>query len=115
MVFAAISSGDVDALIDLYSPDYTVELPYAEPELTIVGRDEALGYLKEALAQLRFSLTLTEVYPSADPDLVIAEYASDGEVVATGAPYRNRYIGLWWFRDGRACRAREFFNPTALS
>ena len=79
------------------------------------GPGEALAYVAAALEHVRFTLTITEVHPSADPDLVIAEYTSEGEMVATGQPYRNRYIGLWWFRDGHVCRTREFYNPAATT
>jgi ketosteroid isomerase-like protein len=47
--------------------------------------------------------------------LVIVEYTSEGKFLATGRPFRNRYIALWWFRNGRVCRTREFFNPTAVT
>ena len=56
-------------------------------------------------------LHITEVYPCVDPDLVIAEYTSQGEVIPTGRRYSNRYIGLWRFRDGKVCFTREYLNP----
>jgi ketosteroid isomerase-like protein len=114
-VFDAIGAADTDALVDLYTDDYVLELPYSPHVSVVEGRDEALAYIAAALEHVRFTLTLTEVHPSADADLVIAEYTSDGEMVATGEPYRNRYIGLWWFRDGRVCRTREFYNPAATA
>ena len=29
----------------------------------------------------------------------------------TGKPYRNAYIALWRFRDGKVCGVKEFPNP----
>ena len=55
--------------------------------------------------------TSPTVYPCVDPDLVIAEYTSQGEVIPTGRRYSNRYIGLWRFRDGKVCFTREYLNP----
>ena len=48
----------------------------------------------------RFKLELTEVHAMLDPDELIAEYTSDGEVTATGKAYLNRYIGVFRFKDG---------------
>jgi ketosteroid isomerase-like protein len=114
-VFDAIGAADTEALVELYTEDYVLDLPYSGAGTIVEGRDEALAYIAAALEHVRFSLTITEVHPSTNPDLVIAEYTSEGEMVATGEPYRNRYIGLWWFRDGRVCRTREFYNPTATT
>lgn len=113
--FDAIGATDTNALRDMYADDYVLELPYSPGgPVTVEGREAALAYVDEALTHVRFTLTMREVHPSGDPDLVIAEYDSEGEIVATGAPYRNAYIGLWWFRDGRITRTREFYNPQAM-
>ena len=42
----------------------------------------------------------------------LSEYVSTGTVLTNGAPYANRYIGVYRFRDGAICHVREFFNPT---
>ena len=52
-----------------------------------------------------------ELHELADPDALVVEYQSDGLVRSTGKPYRNRYIGVFRFRDGRICAWREFHNP----
>jgi ketosteroid isomerase-like protein len=63
------------------------------------------------LETLRFRLRLETIHPGLDPDLLVAEYTSDGIAKPTGKPYRNVYIGLYRFRDGRLCGLREFYNP----
>ena len=30
----------------------------------------------------------------------------------TGKPYRNAYVGIWRFRDGRIRGLREYYHPT---
>lgn len=104
-------------MVSHYSDDYVLELPYASPDapLVVEGRDAVRGYLEAAFQTFRFVLTLTERHPSADPDLQILEYTGEGRVLATGRPYRNRYLGLWWFRAGEICRTREFYNPAAAA
>jgi ketosteroid isomerase-like protein len=109
--FDAIAAGDADELVTNYTDDYFLELPYADPPKVVVGRDEVREYLRAAFGVFRFRLIIDEVFPTGDPDMVVVEYTSEGEVVATGAPYRNSYIGLYWFREGQICRLREYYNP----
>jgi uncharacterized protein len=114
-VLDALGAGDTGALIDLYTDDYVIELPYADSGTIIEGRDAALALVAAAFDHVRFEFTITEVHPSADPDLVIVECTSEGKFVRTGEPFHNRYISLWWFRGNRVCRTREFFNPLAAT
>jgi ketosteroid isomerase-like protein len=59
----------------------------------------------------RFTLTITDVQPLADASAVVAEYTSEGKVLATGSRYANTYIGIWRFREGRVSATREFYDP----
>lgn len=107
------SMGDADAVVAHYTDDYVMELPYAStdgPDRT-EGKEVVRERLVGAFKVFRFTLHITEVYPCVDPDLVIAEYVSQGEVIPTGRQYSNRYIGLWRFRDGKVCFTREYLNP----
>ncbi len=114
-VLDAIGAGDTDALAELYTEDYVLDMPYAGSGTIINGREAALEFIAAAFEHVRFAMTIDEVHPSADPDLVIVECTSNGEFVASREPFHNRYISLWWFRDNRVCRTREFFNPMAVS
>ncbi|MCY4195168.1 MAG: nuclear transport factor 2 family protein [bacterium] len=105
--------GDADAVVAHYTDDYVLDLPYARadgPDRT-QGKEAVRQRLAGAFRVFRFALEITEVYPCADPDLLIAEYVSEGEVISTGRRYSNRYIGLWRFRDGKVCFTREYYNP----
>ncbi|NQZ95919.1 MAG: nuclear transport factor 2 family protein [Myxococcales bacterium] len=111
--FAIIGTGDADALVEHYTDDYVLELPYATTDGTTryEGRDAVRARLRLVFRVLRLNLRVTVVHPAADPDLVIAEYTSEGTSLPTGERTSNRYVGFWWFRDGLACRTREYFNP----
>jgi len=115
--FAAISAGDVDRLVAHYTSDYELELPYRSPHETfsIRGRDEVRAYLARAFERVELGLVVTAEYPAADPDLIVAEYRAEGRLRASGSPYRNRYVGFWWFREGRVCRTREYYDPVAAA
>jgi uncharacterized protein len=120
--FAAMARGDADATVAHYTPDYTIEFPYPVGRsapvgptagvgaFRVAGRETVRDYLAAAFRIFRFELTIDVVHPSADPDLLIAEYHGRGRALATGKPYDNRYVGFWWFRDGTACRTREYFD-----
>lgn len=111
-VFEAMGTGDTRTLAELYTEDYTLELPYAGLEPIKVSGLATVGtYLAEALQTFKFTLTLGEVYDLTDPDVLIAEYVSQGEVTTTGAPYANTYIGIWRFRNGQVCGTKEWYNP----
>jgi ketosteroid isomerase-like protein len=110
--FAGIALGSAEKmLVDNYTDDMVLELPYASPPSTIEGKATALKYLTAAFGMFRFSLEITAVHECVDPNLLVLEYTSVGKVLASGKPYANQYIGVYWFRDGRIARVREFYNP----
>ncbi len=110
--FAGIAAGSAEQmLVDNYTDDLVLELPYASPPTTIETKATALKYLTGAFTMLRFSLEITDVHECVDPDLLVLEYTSEGTVLATGKQYANRYIGVYWFREGRIAHVREFYNP----
>ena len=114
--FAGIAAGSAEQmLVANYTDDMVLELPYASPPSVIEGKDRALKYLTAAFGMFRFSLEITEVHECLDPDRLVLEYTSEGRVLTSGKPYANRYIGVYWFHDGRIAKVREFYNPAALS
>ena len=106
-----IGTGEYAALGDLYADDYVLELPYSDPPKRLEGRREIVEYVTPQLGTFVFTLSLTAVHDCVDPDLLIAEYTSDGHVSTTDKPYRNTYIALWRFREGKVCGVKEFSNP----
>ncbi len=98
-------------LANCYTPDWILELPFADPPVRLEGGQEIGAYLASRLDTFVFTLSLTAVHECLDPDLLVVEYESDGHVSHTGKPYRNTYIALWRFRDGRVSGVKEFPNP----
>jgi ketosteroid isomerase-like protein len=115
-VIDTISSGGFDRLANLVTEDLVFELPYGgdfAPE-PIVGR--GIWNQMQLMTFKMFSgfnLELTEVYECVDPDQLIAEYRSRAKVIRNGNDYKNRYIGVFRFRDGRISEWKEFHNPEA--
>jgi ketosteroid isomerase-like protein len=115
-VIDTISAGKLDQLADHVTDDLVFELPYGPDFMPnpIEGRD-AWNQMQLMTFKLfsSFALELIEVHDCVDPDELIAEYRSDAIVERNGNAYRNRYIGVFRFRDGKISAWREFHNPEA--
>ena len=108
---SSIGTGNSEVFSNLYTEDWVLELPYSEPPKVLTGINEILAYLKPQMGKLEFTLTLTEIFECLDPNLLIAEYFSEGRSTITNKPYQNTYIGLWKFREGKICGVKEYLNP----
>ena len=108
---SSIGTGNSEVFSNLYTEDWVLELPYSEPPKVLTGINEILTYLKPQMGKLEFTLTLTEIFECLDPNLLIAEYVSEGRSTVTNKPYQNTYIGLWRFREGKICGVKEYLNP----
>ena len=54
------------------------------------------------------------VHHDAGTGVVVLEYASEGYVVATGAPYRNHYISVLTIHDRKVTGWRDYLDPIAV-
>ena len=45
--------------------------------------------------------------------MLVAEFTASGVVVATGRPYRLRYIAVLTIRGGHIVHYRDYWNPQA--
>lgn len=115
-VLDTVSAGKFDQLADYVTDDLVFELPYGPDFMPnpIEGRD-AWNQMQLMTFKLfsSFALALIEVHDGLDPDELIVEYRSDAVVARNGNVYRNRYIGVFRFRDGKISHWREFHNPEA--
>jgi uncharacterized protein len=109
--FAGIAEFDADKMLENYSDDLVLEVPYADPPLMLNGKPTILKFLRGAFKIFHFSIDITDVYELADPTMLILEYTSKGTITTTGKHYANRYVGVYWFRDDKICHVREYLNP----
>ena len=110
-VVSLYGSDRAGELVDCYDPDWVLELPFGDPPARLEGAREIGAYLAPRLGTFRFTLRLTAVHECLDPDLLVVEYESEGVAIPTGRPYRNVYVALWRFRDGKVSGVKEFPNP----
>ena len=115
-VMATISAGEFERLAEFMTDDLVFELPYGPDFMpdTFNGL-ETWDQMQRATFGLFTSFRLEPVHfhDCLDPDQVIAEYRSEAVVARNGNDYRNRYIGVLRFRDGKIAEWREFHNPDA--
>jgi len=115
-VMATITAGRFDELAGYVSDDLLFELPYGPAFMPnpVEGRAAWNEMQLMTFAMFKdFALELVEVHECLDPDELIAEYRSSAVVLRNGNDYRNRYIGVFRFRDGKIAQWREFHNPEA--
>ena len=110
--FAAVGAGDADAQVANYTEDISLEFPFTDPPTVVTGRDAVFERLTNAFKVFQFSLNISEVHACLDPDELIVEFTGAGSYLPNGAPYENRYIAVFNFRNGKICRQREYFDPT---
>ncbi len=115
-VLATITAGEFDRLADYMTDDLEFDLPYGPDFLPMPIRGlEPWNQMQHAtFAMFRgFRNEADVIYTTTDPDVIIAEYHSQAEVVRNGNEYRNRYVGVLRFRDGKISHWREYHDPRA--
>lgn len=110
-MLGAVSRGEISAQLACYTDDVLFELPYADPPVRLCGKGELAPFLSSALEVFELRLSPTRVFDCTQPDTLIVEYTSEGTARPTGKPYRNTYIAVLRFRQGRICAQREYYNP----
>ena len=114
-LFAHLSARDFDAMAGLLADDVVFDLRYAPEMLPMPtnGRDAVRALVGDVIGGMfdPFAIEVVEVYLGADPDLIVAEYHSDGTVKHNGNRYTNDYIGLFRVDDAGIRFWREYHDP----
>ncbi|WP_237572871.1 nuclear transport factor 2 family protein [Mycolicibacterium lacusdiani] len=109
---------DVAGFAGLWAEDGVLEFPFAAPGFPrrLEGRAAVAEYMSGYPDILRIrEFPAVVVHQSVDPDVVIVEFEAAGTVVATGAPYRMRYIAVITVRDGEIGSYRDYWSPAAAA
>ena len=108
--FDACAEADADAMVEPWVDDLVYRERFSDPPRRIEGKQALRSYFSKAGTVYRMTLEITEVHECLDPDKLVLEYESHGQVVTTGDAYENSYIGVYRFRDGRLWQVSEFHN-----
>ncbi|MFC9997898.1 nuclear transport factor 2 family protein [Nocardia sp. NPDC127526] len=109
---------DMAGFAGLWAEDGELEFPFAAagyPE-RIRGRAAIADYLRDYpnILDVR-EIPEKAVHETADPEVIILEFAAAGLVVATARPYRMRYIAVITARDGAIRNYRDYWSPLAAA
>ena len=113
-LFEHVSAGDVDAALADVADDAIYAAPYYE--LLAEGRDRwasMFGGLRERFSEIHYEVT--DHHETVDTDLVIVEARGDNAVAGSDKRYRNTYLHLVRFRDGKIVHWTEYSNPKVFS
>jgi ketosteroid isomerase-like protein len=114
-LFARLSAHEWESAGLLTTDDVEFELAYAPDfmDMPVRGRTALVNLYASILGPMFESFTIApdEIILGADPDVAVVTYASDAVVKHNGKPYRNRYVGIFRFRDGEIVGWREYHNP----
>jgi ketosteroid isomerase-like protein len=109
---------DMTRFAGLWAETGAMEFPFAPPGYPprVEGRVAVHEYLRgyPDLFDVR-EIADKVVHRTADPEVVIVEMEAAGFVVATGRPYRLRYIAVITVRDGEIRHYRDYWNPLAAT
>ncbi|MEU3144657.1 MULTISPECIES: nuclear transport factor 2 family protein [unclassified Streptomyces] len=108
---------DMAAFTALYADDAVMEFPFAPPgrPQRLDGRAAVEAYLDGCTDMVDIQRVHdVTVHETADPEVIVAEMAASGRVVATGAPYTARYVAVLTVVDGRIRHYRDYWNPLML-
>jgi ketosteroid isomerase-like protein len=105
---------DGDHFFNLLADDVVFDFVITVPDYPrhVAGRDNVIelyrGYGSSFFLDRCYDL---RVHRSDSTSSVVLEYASEGKVVTTGFPYRNRYISVITLRDRKVSHWRDYLDP----
>lgn len=111
--FEAVGRYDADAQVEEYAEDAVMVFPFADPPGRLEGRPAIREMLANAFTTFHMQLVVTTIYECTDPDQLVFELHSNGEL--NGQAYNNNYVIIFGFKDGKIVSQREYLNPTVIA
>ena len=118
-ILRRLGSQDFEGACSLLDEDVHCDWPYPpmrDSAPVIQGRAAVEKFFREGMSAFDpYRYEITAVFELLDPDCLIAEYHSNSKLLASGAPYRNDYLGIFRFRGGKVSHWREYINPVVVA
>jgi ketosteroid isomerase-like protein len=105
---------DMEGWTELFAEDARFELPFSPAGYpkSLEGKAAIRDYIKDYPDHIDLhDFVDVAVHLTDNPDVLIAEMRAEGRVVATGEPYRMRYISVITLKDGKIANFRDYWNP----
>lgn len=115
---AATIGEDPGALADFYAPHVVIEMPFAVPELyparIETTREELRARFRAGAAVRRYeALRDVRLHETGDPELLVAEYALTGRMLADDRTFTLLFAMFLTVRDGYIVHTRDYTDPVA--
>lgn len=110
-VFRQISSDGKESVAASFTENAIYDFPYWPAYL--IGRENLGKMFIDVIPRVLLKLKQwpIAIYPVADGDTVIVEYASHATSAVDGGTYENRYAAIMKLVDGKIDFWREYYNP----
>ncbi|MFD0384890.1 nuclear transport factor 2 family protein [Streptomyces stramineus] len=111
-----LSDGRIDEWLDLFHPDGVLEFPFPPGwQASLRGRAALAEHMKHFPEQLRMTFSEVTFHETTDPELIVAEFTSEGTALVTGRTFRQTYVSVVWTENGLITRFRDFWNPLVIT
>lgn len=107
-------NGEVEPWLDMFTDDGAMEFPYALEGMPkrIEGREALANHLVRFPDRFDFSSFSDPTFHySTNPEVMIAEFSCQAQVLSTGRPYNQSYVSVITIRDGKIANYRDYWNP----
>lgn len=110
---------DMDAFVDLFAADGVIEMPFAVDGVPnrLAGRDAIREFSARAgdLPVRITDLRIVAEHQTLDPEVVVVEIMTIGEVMATGTTFEVPCIQVFRIRDDKIVLFRDYVGTQSLS
>ncbi|MFG1796461.1 nuclear transport factor 2 family protein [Nocardia sp. NPDC049149] len=107
------SAKDMDSVLELCTDDVRMRIPF-DPVVSVreVTGKENLRAASQAMEGYdSYRQIVTSIEPLLDPNSWLVTVKGDLFVRSTGLPYRNDYLTLFRFRDGKIAEWTTYHDP----
>ena len=112
-----VKNYDAEGQSELFAKDAVWEFPFAPEGIPkiIKGRENIIAASKAGMERSKKNgrrireYKSVEVYETTDPEVIIAEFILQGEIVSTGQTYEIPYIQLLKVRNDKIMLLRDYF------
>ena len=108
---------DVPRWLALWNDDAVFEYPFAPPGYPpeVRGIEALTRHFQHFPEFIRFfEFADVTMHAQQDPERLITEFTCRGEMVATGKPYHQKYIGVLHMTNGKISHYRDYWNPLVV-
>ncbi|WP_033823488.1 nuclear transport factor 2 family protein [Kitasatospora sp. MBT63] len=114
-----LSDGRIEEWVDGFTADGVLEFPYPAWGLPtrFQGREALLAQMTVFREQLKVAFSEPKFYAATqdgDGGLLVASFTGDCTLIATGGHYRQTYLSVVRYEQGRIALFRDFWNPWAV-